>query len=123
VTTARGARGKRAEDAVVDYLETRGFEVLGRNVRLGPLEIDLVARKGALAVVVEVRTRGGGAWERALESVGAKKRASIVRATQRLWRAKLAGMTGVERVRIDVAAVTFDGGATRVEYIEAALTA
>jgi putative endonuclease len=116
------AKGDRAEDAVVDYLVTRGFEILARNVRLGALEIDVVARRDELAAVVEVRTRGVGAFTRGLESVDAKKRARLVRATERLWRQKLSKLPGIERVRIDVASVTFEGAETHVEYIEAAFT-
>jgi Holliday junction resolvase-like predicted endonuclease len=91
-------------------------------VRVGPLELDVVARLGALAVIVEVRTRGRGSFTSALESIDAKKRASLVRGAERLWRTKLATLPGIERVRIDVAAVTFEGGGTHVEYIEAAVT-
>jgi putative endonuclease len=89
---------------------------------LGALELDVVARQGALVAIVEVRTRGAGAFARGLESVDAKKRATLVRAGERLWRERLATMPGVERVRFDVAAVTFDEGETQVEYIEAAFT-
>lgn len=92
-------------------------------MRLGPLELDIAARKGNLAVIVEVRTRGEGAFARGLESVDAKKRATFIRAAERLWQERLSKMPGLERVRLDVAAVTFDGTETRIEYIEAALTA
>jgi putative endonuclease len=54
--------------------------------------------------------------------VDAKKRATLVRAAERLWRERLSKMPGVMRVRLDVAAVTFDGDGTQVEYIEAAFT-
>ncbi len=121
--TAAHNKGARAEDAVVDFLTTRGFAILGRNVRLGALEIDVIARKGALAAVVEVRTRGEGSYVGALESVGARKRASLLRAADRLWREKLSRVEGVERLRLDVAAVTFDGHRTHVEYVEGAFTA
>jgi putative endonuclease len=122
VTGAR-AKGARAEDAVVDFLTTRGFAILGRNVRLGALEIDVVARKGALAAIVEVRTRGEGSYVGPLESVSARKRATLVRAAERLWREKLSKLDGVERLRLDVAAVTFDGPRAHVEYVEGAFTA
>jgi len=55
--------------------------------------------------------------------VDAKKRATFIRAAERLWQERLSKMPGLERVRLDVAAVTFDGRETRIEYIEAALTA
>jgi putative endonuclease len=121
--TAAHERGARAEDAVVDFLTTRGFAILGRNVRLGKLEVDVVARKGPLAAIVEVRTRGEGSYVGALESIDAQKRSNLLRAAERLWREKLSKLDGIERLRLDVAAVTFDGAAARVEYVEGAFTA
>jgi putative endonuclease len=119
--TARAALGRRAEDAAADWLRLRGFTLLARNLRLGPLELDLVARRGALVVVVEVRTRGPTSYERPFESLGATKRANLRRAVGRLWKQRLPGMQGMERIRIDVAAVSFEAGATHVEYVEGAL--
>ena len=117
----RAEIGRRAELAVVDYLVVRGFSILGRNVRLGPLELDIVARQGSLVAVVEVRTRGATAFESAFESIGPTKRARLRKAVERLWRETLQAMKDVERVRIDAAAVTFEGGVTSVEYVEGAI--
>ncbi len=107
----------------MDYLVVRGFRILGTNVRLGHLELDIVARRGPLVVVVEVRTRGAGAFEGALASVTGTKRRHLLLATDRLWRARLVHDPDIERVRIDVAAVSFEAGETRVEYIQGAVTA
>jgi putative endonuclease len=116
------AVARRAELAVADYLVAHGFRVLARNVRLGALELDLVACCRALLVVVEVRTRGTGSYEGPFESIGPGKRRRIVRAVDRLWRWKLAANPAFERVRIDAAAVTFDRGETRVEYVPGAIS-
>jgi putative endonuclease len=113
---ARADLGRRAEIAVADYLFASGFSVLARNLRLGPLELDIVARSGALLVVAEVRTRGPGALVAAFESVTATKRARLARAVARLWREQSVSIAGVRRVRIDVAAVKFDGPRTLIEY-------
>jgi putative endonuclease len=113
--------GRNAETAVADCLFADGFSVLGRNVRVGHLELDVVARKGALLVVVEVRARRPGALVGAFASVTAPKRERVRRAVQRLWRERLSAIRGVERVRIDVAAVTFARGQTSIEYAEGAL--
>jgi putative endonuclease len=113
--------GRRAELAVADFLFARGFSVLSRNRRVGALEIDIVARKGRLVAIVEVRTRGPGALTSAFESVNLEKRQRLRRAAQRLWRVELARIKDVDRVRIDVAAVTFRGANTSVEYIEGAI--
>jgi len=117
----RDELGRRAELAVADYLVASGFVLLARNVRVGKLELDLVARSGPLVVVVEVRTRGPGAFERPFESIGPDKRRRIVRAVERLWERRLKAMKDVMRVRIDVAAVTFEGQKTRVEYVTGAI--
>lgn len=118
---SRTELGRRAEDAVADYLVVRGFRVLGHNVRLGALELDLVARRGPLVVVVEVRTRGEGSLQGPFESIDAGKRVHLKRAVWRLWREKLRGMREVQRVRIDAAAVRFAGKETWVEYVEGAI--
>jgi putative endonuclease len=118
--SSRGELGQRAELAVVDYLATRGFAIVWRNLRLGPLELDIVARRGPLVVVVEVRTRGAGSLQGPFESIDGVKRARLKRAVARLWREKLRAMEEVQRVRIDVAAVRFEDGATSVEYVEGA---
>ncbi|MGD0528131.1 MAG: YraN family protein [Polyangiaceae bacterium] len=117
----RAELGRKAELAVVDYLVVRGFSILGRNVRLGALELDIVAQKGSLVAVVEVRTRGPTARQGPFESIGGTKRVRLRRAVERLWREKLEKMKEVERVRIDAAAVSFEGGVTSVEYVEGAI--
>ena len=117
----RAVTGRNAEDAVADYLIAGGYELLARNLRLGALELDLVAKRGPLVAVVEVRTRGPTALQGPFESVGGRKRARLRKAVARLWREKLEAMGGVQRVRIDVAAVTFAEGKTSVEYVEGAI--
>lgn len=105
------------------FLAAEGFRLLWRNVRIGPLEIDIVAKKDDLVVVVEVRTRGAGAFEKPLASISRTKRRSLLRATRGLWRGRLAKMTDVARVRIDVVAVTLDGATGPVcEWIKGAIT-
>jgi putative endonuclease len=117
----RSRSGQRAEVAVADYLVASGYRVLARNLRLGPLELDVVAQKDDVVAVVEVRTRGPGSLQGPFESVTATKRARLRRAVRRLWRERLWRMKDVQRVRIDVAAVTFEAGQTRVEYVEDAI--
>ncbi len=79
----RGAIGARAEDAAAAHLITLGWEILGRNVRLGDDELDIVAlepgRRPTL-VIVEVRSRSGPAFGAAVESVDARKVARLYRA-------------------------------------------
>jgi len=118
----RAELGRRAELAVADCLFALGFDLLARNLRLGHLELDIVARKGPLLVVTEVRTRGPGSYLRSFESVTPLKRSRVIAAVDRLWRRRSSWMQDVQRVRIDVASVSFVGRETHVEYCPAAIT-
>jgi putative endonuclease len=119
---ARQLRGRRAELAVADYLIVEGYKLIARNLRVGRWELDLVAQREGLLVVVEVRTRGAGSFEGPFQSITRTKRVRLARAVERLWRNRLASIPTIERVRIDAAAVVFDGPKTHVEYIPGAIS-
>jgi len=106
---------------VADFLALQGLEVLGRNVRVGRWEIDILAREGDVVAVVEVRTRGPGSWQRALDSVDRGKRERLRKAAAVLWSRRFARRSDVERMRFDVASVDLQSGAEpRVEYVRGA---
>ncbi len=117
---ARRRSGALAEAAVVEHLRRAGLVIVATNLHVGHFELDVVARDGAVVVVVEVRTRGKGAWTRAFGSIDGKKRLRLRRAGERLWRHRYAHDPSVERMRFDAASVTFDEGRARVEYVKAA---
>jgi putative endonuclease len=113
--------GKRAEDAAVSFLLNDGYVILGRNVRVSRLEIDMIARLGPVVAVVEVRTRGAGAWVKALDSLDWKKRARVRKAGEVLWQKRFKSDKSLERMRFDVVSVTFDAdGVPVVEHFKAA---
>lgn len=53
-------KGKRGEEAAENFLIQKGLEIIGRRVRAGHKEIDLLAKEGSLLVFVEVKA----IWER-----------------------------------------------------------
>lgn len=119
----RAVRGRAAEDAAESYVRGIGLEVVARNRRIGRLEIDLIARDGAVVVLLEVRTRGKGAWVAALASVDERKQARLRRAGAVFWLKEASQWPGIERLRFDVASVDLDAeGGPLVEYIRAAFT-
>lgn len=117
---SRRELGLAAESAVARYLEQHGFSVLARNLRVGRDELDVVARQGPLVVIVEVRTRGVGAFTSAFGSISAAKRLRLRRAGARLWDRQLRDDPSIERLRFDAASVRFIDGAPQVEYVAAA---
>ena len=119
--TPRPVAGARAEAAVADYLVAQGFQILGRNVRVGHLEIDLVARRDDLVAVVEVRHRSNASWQGPFASISPDKRARIRKAGKILWQRQFLRDPSVSRMRFDAAAVSFGiDDVPSVEYVSAA---
>lgn len=115
------ARWRKAEAAVVRFVCEQGYRVLATNLRLGHLELDVVAREGPVVVVIEVRTRGPSAWTSGFGSIDSNKRLRIRRAGERLWQRRYKRDPSVERLRFDAASVCFDAeGVAHVEYVRAA---
>ena len=102
------------------YLAERGFQILAVNLRLQYLELDVVARLEDLVVVVEVRTRGHGAWTSGFGSLDGRKRYRVRLAGQRLWERHYQRDRSVNRLRFDAASVTFGPLGAVIEYVEAA---
>ncbi len=116
----RRTRAARAERAVAAHLDALGYEIVATNLRLGHLELDVVARRGPLVVVVEVRHRGRGAWTSGFGSIDLAKQRRVRRAGERLWQRRYRDDPTAERLRFDAASVSFDGERALVEYVEAA---
>ena len=79
--------GDRAEDAAAAALVAAGWRILGRHVRAGRSELDLVAvdpGPPAALVVVEVRWRRSRAYGLPEESVDGRKLARLRRGALRL---------------------------------------
>lgn len=49
--------GKRGEQSAASFLCGKGFEIVGRNVRTGHLETDIIAKNDKYLVFAEVKTR------------------------------------------------------------------
>ena len=90
------------------------------NLRIGHLELDIVARAGPVIAIVEVRLRGPGAWTTGLGSIDWKKRGRLRRAGERLWQRRYRRDASVQRLRFDVASVTLAASGPHIEYVAAA---
>ena len=107
--------GRYVEDVALRMLERAGWEVLARNWRCRFGELDIVARDGAEAVFVEVKTRRSDAFGGAVAAVTPNK----VRRLRMLAGEWLAAQETVfAGVRIDVVAVTIPrAGAPAIEHL------
>ena len=76
------ARGRRAERRVAWHYRLRGYRILGRNVRAGGVEIDLIARRGRRLVFCEVKLKQGPGFGDPLEAVDERKRERLRRGVE-----------------------------------------
>jgi putative endonuclease len=113
----RAELGRRAEDLVARRLERQGFQIVGRNVRVGRLEIDLIAERDSLVVFCEVRARS---HDRLVAPAATIDRPKIARLRQAIGQWLKRERPGRVEVRLDAAAVVFDTPEGRIEYYEGA---
>ncbi|HEV7165128.1 MAG TPA: YraN family protein [Gammaproteobacteria bacterium] len=108
--------GQRAEELALKTLEARGLKLLARNYSCPLGELDLVLLDQGSLVVVEVRYRRDESRGSAAETVGPEKRRKLTRATEHFLRSH----ADLRRkpLRFDVAAVTGEGEALAVEWIQ-----
>lgn len=65
--------GKEGEQIAVDYLKKNGYVVKYKNYRYLKAEIDIIAKKGDVLAIVEVRSRSSNFIENIAETVTPKK--------------------------------------------------
>lgn len=120
--TDRATLGKTAEDIAAAFLQQEGFELVARNYRRRSGELDVIARKDDVLLIVEVRTRSSELFGGAAASIDGWKRHKIIRAATQLLqqRQDLAKL----RVRFDVIIVHGVGSEEpRVEWLQHAFDA
>lgn len=107
--------GVQGENSAAEYIISRGYTVLARNVNYRFGEIDIVARENDEIVFVEVRTRSVGYILPADRTVGPDKLKKLMRAAN-IWveNNQYSGFW-----RIDLIAITIDvHGNEHLEHIK-----
>lgn len=120
MTRARRSLGQRGEQLAADKLAQLGYTVVERNFRCAAGEIDLVTRRDAAWVFVEVRTRRGGSFGTPEESITARKKSHLIAAAQTYLQEH--NLLDADW-RIDVVAIELStqGKLIRIEVIENAV--
>ena len=102
---ARQHFGRAAEEAAARYLIRDGWTLLGRNVRIGRGELDLIARRGCVLAFVEVKARRTAEYGAPEDAVDARKRRKVARLAELWLSVRPWALRGVSDVRFDVIAV------------------
>ncbi|WP_394674963.1 YraN family protein [uncultured Chryseobacterium sp.] len=96
--------GKKAEDMAVEHLLRNGYKILSRNFRFQKAEIDIIAEKEDLIIIVEVKARSTDAFMLPQEAVKKSKIRLIVAAADHY----LEEYNRNEEVRFDIITVLPD---------------
>ena len=108
---SRIARGIWAEDLVARYYESLGYQVIARNFRFKGGELDVIAMRGRLLIVCEVKARATSSHGLPAEAVTPQKQRRIrLGAIEFLKMCELSGM----QIHFDVASVL----GSKLEIIE-----
>ncbi len=99
----RRAVGRWAEDLSVKFLQSRGLQILERNVRERFSELDIIAKEGNELVFAEVRCRRKSSVMRAAETIASQKWQRISRGAEIYTQKKeWTGSWRIDLVSIDV---------------------
>ncbi len=91
-------RGRRAETLAAWWLRLKGYRILARGFRVAAGEIDLIARRGRLLALIEVKARPS--LEQAAAAILPRQRARIARAAE-VYLQRHPGLAGLS-LRFDV---------------------
>jgi putative endonuclease len=117
--TERQRLGAAAEERGAQLLRQAGYVIVARNFRCRMGELDIIARRGGLLVIAEVRLRSSAGFGGPAASISAAKRARIVRAARYLLmrQPRLANLA----LRFDTLLLSSSSGP--IEWIEGAFAA
>ena len=112
----RQTLGRKGEEMVCSFLQSKGHIILERNYRSGHLEIDIISFDAEGIHFVEVKTRRQNIQSPPQENVDRSKRQKITKAAMRFLKTAKGLPYGNHECLFDVAAVTFDGDSARLEW-------
>lgn len=108
--------GKQGEELAVDFLQKNGYEILETNWIFQKAEIDIIAQKGTILAVVEVKTRSSIEFGLPQEFVKPKKIQLLVKAVNEYV---ISNELDVE-VRFDIIAIYKEDNEYKLDHIEEA---
>lgn len=110
--------GKQAESLAAAFLKDKGFTILARNWKNRFEEIDIVAEKADILVVVEVKARKNKKYGMPYDQVGLKKQRLLVNAAE----AYILKSDIHKETRFDIISIVFNTNGFELRHIERAFS-
>ena len=111
--------GKKGEEIAQRYLSRKGYKIRHLNWRYNKNEVDIVAERNNLLVIIEVKTRTNEYFENPREAVTISKQKFIIKATE----AYINKYDINYDTRFDVVGVSLLPKETKVDHVEDAFQA
>jgi len=108
--------GKEGEQIAVDFLLKKGYKIRCRNYRYLKAEIDIIAQKGNILAIVEVRSRSSDFIENIADTVTTKKIKLLIMAADYYI---IEGDLDVE-VQFDIITILKNKNRFELEHLESA---
>ena len=106
--------GKLGEELAADFLQKNGYDIIETNFVFQKAEIDIIAQKGNVLAVVEVKTRSSVDFGSPQDFVNPKKIKLLVKAIDDYV---ISNDLDLE-IRFDIVAVHKEGAAFVIEHLE-----
>lgn len=107
-------KGDLAEDIAVKYLENKGYIIIARNWYHHHHELDVIARKENMLVVIEIKSLINNYFREPYNAVTVKKQQMIISAAN----AFILKNNIIEEVRFDVISITYNSNKPEVYHLE-----
>jgi putative endonuclease len=106
--------GKRGEALAISYLKKAGYTIRDQNWYFQKAEVDIIAQKGDVLAVVEVKTRTSPAYGAPQDFVNHKKIRLLVSAIDHYVQLHKLDV----EVRFDIIAILKTGGKFEIEHLK-----
>ncbi|MAB47150.1 MAG: endonuclease [Flavobacteriaceae bacterium] len=106
--------GKKGEQLAVDFLVENSYDIVERNYRFDKAEVDIIAKKGDILAIVEVKTRSSLDFGNPQDFVKPKQIKNLVKAVDEYV---TENDLDVE-VRFDIIAIVKENKTYNIEHLE-----
>lgn len=106
--------GKKGEQLAVDFLVENSYDIMERNYRFDKAEVDIIAQKGDILAIVEVKTRSSLEFGNPQDFVKPKQIKNLVKAVDEYV---TENDLDVE-VRFDIIAIVKENKDYKIEHLE-----
>ena len=106
--------GKKGEELAVQFLESKGYEIVARNYQFQKAEVDIIARKANTLAIIEVKTRSTPEFGNPQEFLKGKQIQRLVKAADHFVTENNLEVD----VRFDIIGIIQNKAGTKLEHLE-----